>query len=188
MKGISKKIVVISGPSGVGKTTLCNKLIEQEPRLKLCVTATTRPPRTGEVNTRDYYFMSRSQFEASLKKGGIIEYTELFGALYGTPKKSLQNVFKQGHYPLLRIDIQGSRNLKKQGYQGVFIFVLPPDLPTLKKRLKIRRTEGDNLRERLNKAREEINYQNEYDFQVVNDKLDEAASEIRTILDKHLFV
>lgn len=183
------KIVVISGPSGVGKTTLCNKLVAQEPRLQACITATTRPPRPGEINGKDYYFVSRETFKQWLENDELVEYIELFNNFYGTPKKSIDEIIKKGKYPLLRIDVQGAQQLRKLGYQGVFIFILPPDLATLEQRLRKRSDTIDNelLKERLKKALEEISYKDEYDFQVVNDNLDEAISYIKTILNKHLF-
>lgn len=202
-------IVVVSGPSGVGKTTLCDKLLAVEPRLQPCVTATTRPPRPNEVGGKDYYFISRETFVNWLKKGEIIEYTELFSHLYGTPRKSIEQIVKNGKYPLLRIDVQGVRQLRKLGYKGVFIFILSPDLATLEQRLKNRfyslsqsdvpksfggskkrfkkQVDEEDLRKRLGKAREELACKGEYDFQVVNDSLDKAVSQVKEILNKYLF-
>jgi guanylate kinase len=183
---ITQKIAVISGPSGVGKTTLCDELVKQEPRLKLCRTATTRPPRPGE-SSNDYYFISRQTFMEWFKKGEIIEYIELFGNFYGTPEKSIRDISRSGGYPLLRIDVEGGRSLRRLGYKGVFIFVLPPDFSALEERLKKRVTASDDLARRLARAKEELTYQNEYDFKVINDNLARVVAEIRDILVKHLF-
>jgi len=183
---ITPKIAIVSGPSGVGKTTLCDELVKQEPRLKLCRTATTRPPRSGE-SPDDYYFISRQTFMEWFKKGEIIEYTELFGNFYGTPKKSIQDISRSGGYPLLRIDVEGGRSLKRLGYKGVFIFVLPPDFSVLAERLKKRVTASGDLTRRLARAKEELTHQNEYDFKVINNRLATAVAEIRDILTRHLF-
>lgn len=183
----SKTVVVISGPSGVGKTTLCAKLIELERRLKPVIAATTRSPRPGELNGKDYYFISEELFRLWIKRGELIEHTELFGDLYGTPRKSVEEIITEGNYPVLRIDVQGARSLKNLGYQGVFVFILPPNLETLKRRLEIRQTRENNLTERLAKARKELTYKDEYDFRVVNDNFSEAIAQLRKILKHNLF-
>jgi len=183
----NKQVIVISGPSGVGKTTICERLIEEEPKIKPCITATTRPPRPGEIDSKDYYFINKEAFKTLLKKGEIIEYTELFNNLYGTPKKSIEEIFNQGCYPLLRIDVKGAKNIKQLGYQGVFIFILPPNLDTLVQRLKKRQTSQFEIEQRVAKAKEELKYQDDYTFHVVNDDLTRAVTEIKNILSVHLF-
>lgn len=182
-----KRIIVVSGPSGVGKTTLCARLAEEEPRIKLCVTATTRSPRSGERNGIDYWFISKEDFKDWLERGEIVEYVELFGNFYGTPKKSLDDIFNEGRYPLLRIDVKGAQSVKRLGYKGIFIFILPPDEETLIKRLKKRQTESVDMEKRVAQAKEELKYKNDYEFQVINDDLEKALVEMKEILSCHLF-
>jgi guanylate kinase len=183
----NRKIVVVSGPSGVGKTTVCERLFAEEPRVKPCITATTRAPRKGEKDGVDYYFVTKEVFKDWIKIGEIVEYTELFGNFYGTPKKSIDEILNKGFTPLLRIDVNGAKCLKELGYKGIFIFILPPDEKALMERLKKRETPGADMQERLAKAQEELNHKNEYDFRVVNDDFDKTVDEIKSILDKKLF-
>lgn len=182
---MNKKVVVVSGPSGVGKTTLCELLFKKERRLMPCVTATTRPKRPGEVNGRDYYFISKPEFRDGIKTGRFAEYIRVFGNYYGTPFSSLEAVFSKKRYPLLRIDVKGASRLKKRGFKGIYIFILPPDATALRQRLAKRR-EKDCAR-RLKRFTMELRYRNQYDFQVINDNLNRAVGEIRSILKKNLY-
>jgi len=182
-----KQIIVVSGPSGVGKTTLCARLAEEEPRIKLCVTATTRAPRPGEINGKDYWFISQKTFMEWLKQGEIIEHVQLFGHFYGTPKKSVDDVFEEGRYPLLRIDVKGATSVKQLGYKGIFIFILPPDEEALVRRLEKRKTESVDMEKRIAQAKEELKYQDNYEFKVINDNLEKAVTEMKDILSYHLF-
>jgi guanylate kinase len=181
------KILVVSGPSGVGKTTLCDRLLQDEPRVKACVTATTRSLRPGEADGKDYYFVSKETFKDWLEKGEIIEHTELYGEFYGTPRKSVNEIFALGCYPLLRIDVDGSENLKKKGYKGVFIFIMPPNVQALKERLMKRKTASDDMQKRLARVDAELKRSGEYDFRVVNDDLGKALGEVKNILTDKLF-
>ncbi len=183
-----KKIIVVSGPSGVGKTTLCARVVANEPRIRLCVTATTRAPRTGEVAGQDYHFMSPAEFETGIKNNEFIEHVKLFDAYYGTPEKSIDDIWQSSQTPLLRIDVQGAQVLRKLGYQGLFIFILPPSLEVLKERLKGRGSSTDSLEKRFQQVTEEMKRQSEYDFRVVNDKLDEAVREVKNILEDNFFM
>lgn len=184
-----KRILVISGPSGVGKTTLCDYLIRKERRIKECVTATTRPPRPGEINGKDYLFRTKNDFIKDIKNKKFIEYTKLFGNYYGTPINSLNSVFNEGKYPLLRVDVTGARNLKEKGYEGIYIFILPPDIRILKQRLLNRKGKESEseLNRRLKRARQEMKYYKNYDFLVVNDKIHKAVKEIQNIIKNHLY-
>jgi guanylate kinase len=195
------KILVVSGPSGVGKTTLCEHLMRLERRLKPGITATTRKPRPGEVNGRDYHFLTRKGFENGIRSNKFVEYTRLFGNYYGTPIESLNGVFKQGKYPLLRVDVRGARALKRKGFKGVYIFILPParttggvqsgrpDVKTLKQRL-VKRQSQESLAEinkRLKRARAEMRYSKDYEFHVINDRIVRAVGEMRQIVKKNLY-
>ena len=175
----------------MGKTTLCERLLRQEPRIKACITATTRAPRADEKNGRDYYFVSTEQFTKWIKQKQLIEHTKIFGAFYGTPKKSLRAIFKQGKYPLLRIDVRGAKNLKATGYQGVYIFIRPPALKVLEARLRKRgardKKQLTQLKIRLKRVKQELKMSRYYDFQVVNDRLDRAIKETKQILNSQLF-
>ncbi|MFH1226970.1 MAG: guanylate kinase [Planctomycetota bacterium] len=182
-----RKICVISGPSGVGKTTLCDSLLKKERRLAVCVTATTRPKRKGEVDGKDYRFLSERDFKAGLIRGDFIEYVRLFGHYYGTPYSSLYDVFRLGRHPLLRIEVKGARRLRKEGFKGVYIFILPPDMGTLKQRLSRRNDRTGDFEKRLRRARTELKYKNHYDFKVVNDDLGRTVNEIKEIIRKNLF-
>ncbi|MBI4712350.1 MAG: guanylate kinase [Planctomycetes bacterium] len=181
--------MVVSGPSGVGKTTLCERLLKKERRLKACITATTRRPRKGEIDGKDYHFVTPAEFRRMIQKGELVEYVRLFDNYYGTPEQSLADIFERNRYPLLRIDVQGARRLKAKGYKGVYIFILPPDVKILLMRLKGRsgKSAGGELLKRFRKARTELRAKDEYDFQVVNDKLPQAVRDIQNILKRHLF-
>ncbi len=188
MNNLDRQIVVISGPSGVGKTTLCERLLRKERRLMPCITTTTRTKRKDEVNGRDYHFITPAEFKRRIKKGDFLEYVRLFGHYYGTPYSSLETVFRQGKYPLLRIEIKGTKRLRRAGYQGAYIFILPPNIKALRARLAKRQTETDkDFARRLRRAQMELRSQDQYDFKVLNDDLNRAVNEIRLILRSRLY-
>lgn len=189
MNRANQKILVVSGPSGVGKTTLCEHLLRLERRLKPCITATTRKPRPGEKHGRDYYFLTRREFEKGIRNKKFVEYTRLFGNYYGTPIESLNDVFEQGRYPLLRVDVLGAKALKQKGFKGVYVFILPPDSETLKQRLAKRQSQetAQEIKKRLKRARAEMRYARDYDFHVINDRIARAVGEMRQIVKKNLY-
>lgn len=153
-----------------------------------CVTATTRPKRKGEVNGRDYYFITKPDFKARIKKGQFVEYVRVFGNYYGTPYGLLEAVFRKKRYPLLRIEVKGANRLRKTSYKGVYIFILPPDMVALRQRLnKRQKPRNKDFERRLKRAKMELRYRNQYDFQVINDNLKRAVEEIRIILKKNLY-
>lgn len=174
-------MLVISGPSGSGKTTLC-KLLLEDPRVRFSISATTRVPRPGEVDGRDYHFLSRDQFRTLMAEGAFIEHADVYGNMYGTLRKPMLEALARGEVYLLEIDVQGALQLKTLGEPGIYVFIAPPDFDELRRRLTARKTEApDVLERRLKKAEDEWRERGKYDHIVVNDKLDAALTEIRQI-------
>jgi len=178
------KLFIVSAPSGCGKTTLCKKLLEDKLNLKHSVSTTTRPPRKGEIDGKDYFFVSPEEFRAMMKRRELLEHEENFGFLYGTPKKRALSLLEKGKSVLLSIDVKGAMKVKRL-YPGksVLIFIMPPALSELKKRLESRRTDAaSSISARLKIARREIGYKGRYDHVVVNDSLDAAYRKLRKII------
>ncbi len=181
---MNAKLFVISAPSGSGKTTLCNKLLKDNLGLAQSVSMTTRPPRRGEKDGADYRFVSEKYFRNAIDKKGFLEYEENFGYLYGTPKKFIEDRLKKGLNVLLSIDVKGAMKVKKE-YPGksILIFILPPSIDALKKRLHLRKSDDKKaIRTRLKIAEKELAYKDKYDYVVVNDRLDAAYKKLREIV------
>ncbi len=179
-KGI---LFVVSGPSGAGKTTLYKAVISVLPNLKHSVSYTTRPPRPGEVDDRDYTFVSRDEFMAMIDKGEFVEWAEIHGKLYGTSKKRLEEILDSGVDAILDIDIQGAVQLREKYKRGVYIFILPPSLEVLKERLGGRRANSkEEIEKRLKGAVEEIKKYREYDYVIVNNVFEESVKELEAII------
>jgi guanylate kinase len=177
-------MLVLSSPSGAGKTTLAKMLIAAEARCRLSVSATTRAPRPGEEHGRDYYFMDRAAFEAMRDRGAFLEWAEVFGNLYGTPRESVEAALSQGHDILFDIDWQGARQLHA-GAPGdvVRVFILPPSREILASRLTGRASDSaEVVAERLAGAAREISHWEEYDYILVNDDLSASLASLRAIL------
>ena len=165
-------LLVISAPSGAGKTTICKEILKILPHLRFSVSCTTRPPREGEQNGKDYYFISEDEFRNRFTKGEFIEWAENYGYLYGTLKKEIKDSVDKNLDILLDIDPRGAKNLKKDYPEGVFVFILPPSIAILKERLKGRGSEKkDMIKIRLKKAIEEINENKWYDYVIFNDSV-----------------
>jgi guanylate kinase len=174
--------IVVAGPSGVGKTTLCTELIHQIPEIKFSVSYTTRPPRPFEVNGKDYFFISEKKFRERLKKEEFAEWTEKYGFLYGTSKETMTEYLKKDSDLILAVDTHGARTLKVAYPGGIFVFVLPPSLKVLKERLMYRGAEKKAILEkRFNNAVEEIKETIWYDYVILNDRLDSAVDHLRGI-------
>lgn len=175
-------IFVISAPSGSGKTTLCNKLIKALPDLKMSISHTTRKPRAGEIEGVDYFFVDKETFEKMISNNEFIEWAEVYGNFYGTSKSVLQQLMEKGYDILLDIDTEGAKNMKKLYPESILIFILPPSLEELERRLLNRNEDKDIIKKRLSKANEEISNYKFYDYVVINDNLEKAFNELLCII------
>ena len=177
-------LVVISGPSGVGKGTVREALFKREGHdLVYSVSMTTRKPRVGEEDGREYYFVTEDEFKQRISEGKFLEYTQFVGNYYGTPLDKLNNHLEEGKEVVLEIEVDGASQVRKKMPDGVFIFVAPPTMEDLKKRLKRRGTESEEvINERFEKARREIGLAELYDYIVVNDTVENAADKIMAII------
>jgi len=175
-------LLVLSGPSGVGKTTIA-KRIRELPGVVRVMTTTTRGRRPQEVDGKDYRFLTRAEFEAELARGGFLEHAEIDGNLYGTPKAEIEKQLSAGKVVLVDIDPQGAKSVKALGLPAFFVFIAPPDMEELKRRLLGRKSESpDAVRMRLERAEREMGQKDLYDAVVVNRTVDGAVEEIRALL------
>ena len=175
--------MVISAPSGGGKSTIREKLLERDRRFRFSVTCTTRPMRPGEVDGKDYYFVTLKEFRRLRDGGKLLEWAGVHGNMYGTPVKSVMTLLKKGLIPVMTIDVKGARSVKKIFPETVTVFLLPPGLKTLVGRLRKRREPAANIRVRLETAKKEIKEASFFDYLVINDRLSEAVGDIRDIAD-----
>jgi len=175
-------MVLISGPSGAGKSTLCRRLLE-DARVQFSVSATTRAPRDGEVDGRDYHFLTPEEFRAKTAAGEFIEQAEVHGNMYGTMRAPMEQAIAAGLIYLLEIDVQGANQIKAQEIPGLFLFIAPPDEETLRKRLIGRGTDAPEVIERrLAKAADELRERVKYDNVIVNDDVERALAEVRALM------
>lgn len=180
------KVVIIVAPSGSGKSTIVKRLMSEIPNLRFSVSATTRNPRKGEENGRDYYFLSREEFDRRIKEGDFLEWEEFYGGKrYGTLRSDVENLLDKGYFCLLDIDVKGALNVKEIFKENsIGIFIKPPSLEVLKKRLELRGTESpESLKERLDRAKMEMQYENSFDYCVVNDDFETAYAQVKQILE-----
>lgn len=176
------RMLVVSGPSGSGKSTICKRLLE-DARVEFSISATTRAPRSGEVDGRDYHFVDKTRFRAMIERGEFIEWAEVHGNLYGTPRAPMERALADGRLFLLEIDVQGGAQLKALGLPGVYVFIAPPDLDSLRARLVRRGTDTPEVVERrMAKAAEEMRAKERYDHVVVNRELESAVAEVRALV------
>lgn len=177
-------LIVLSGPSGAGKGTICKEYLKSRENVWLSVSATTRSPRDGEVQGKNYFFIAKEEFEKGIEKGEFFEYAQVYGNYYGTPKQKIMEKLDQGIDVILEIDIQGAMNVKKVYSEGVFVFILPPSMEELKRRIIGRGSETEeSLDTRFKSAYKELNFVSEYDYAVINDVVELAAERIEHIIE-----
>jgi len=178
-----KRLFVLSSPSAGGKTTLIKAVMNNMRNLSYSVSATTRPPREGEKEGVDYFFLSDETFRKKVEEGAFIEWAEVHGYYYGTLRNQVEAYLKEGKKVLLDLDVQGGLNLKKIEPEAVLIFLLPPSLEVLKQRLMDRGTETEeSMEKRLNLAVKEIKMADQYDFQIINDRLEDTLEELEAVI------
>ena len=180
--------IVLSSPSGAGKTSISTKLLQKDRKLALSISCTTRPKRKGEINKKDYIFISEEEFKKQIKKNKFLEQASVFGYRYGTLSQTVNNFFKKRRDVLFDIDWQGFQQLKQSGMNVVGIFILPPNKKELIRRLKKRgRDTSEEMKKRMSLAQDEISHFPEYDYVLVNDSLDLCVSKILNIINAERF-
>jgi len=176
-------LVVLSAPSGTGKGTLLDLLKSSNEKIRLSVSVTTRKPRVNEKEGKNYFFKSVEEFKKLISQDELVEWVEYCDNFYGTPRKYIEELTRQGFDVVLEIEVEGALNIKKRYDNSVLIFVLPPSFEELRKRIIARGTEEpDVIRKRLDKAKKEIEYINHYDYIIINDELEKAVDDINSIL------
>jgi guanylate kinase len=177
------RLIVLTGPSGVGKGTLLRSLLQRHPELYYSVSVTTRSPRPGEVEGQHYYFTSRDRFERMIAQGELLEWAEFADNYYGTPRRPVEQSIQQGRWVILEIELQGARQIRQSFPGALQIFILPPSLAELEYRLRRRAQDSEEaISRRLILAKEEIEAAHEFDLQVVNDDLEETLAQIETAM------
>ena len=176
------RLIVISGPSGAGKGTICEELFKDE-NVVFSVSMTTRAPREGEVDGREYFFVTEDEFLANIENGGFLEHAQTFGNYYGTPKEAVLSQMAEGYDVILDIDTKGARQVREIYPESVLIFVLPPSMEELKRRITCRGSENEeDMKIRLGEAVHEMSLAENYDYCIVNDDLDEAVAAVKAII------
>lgn len=182
------RLFVLSAPSGSGKTTVLARLIQRKGPIVRSISATTRTPRPGEKNGRDYYFLSRAQFDRDIRRKAFLEHARILGYGYGTPRLAVERHLRAGKNVVLCIDIQGARQVRSSGLGVTTVFLVPPSLKVLQERLRRRGTERPaQVRARLKLAHRELREAGRYDYAVVNDRLEETVEAVRTIIRAERF-
>ncbi|WP_204517226.1 guanylate kinase [Brevibacillus fulvus] len=183
MENDSGLLLVLSGPSGVGKGTICKALRERMTNLVYSVSATTRAPRAGEIEGVNYFFKSRAEFERMIAENELLEWAEYVGNYYGTPRRFVEETLASGRDVILEIEVQGALQVKEKFPEGIFLFLAPPDLAELQNRIVGRGTESEeSIRNRMEVAKAEIELMDKYDYVVVNDVVDCACEKIEAII------
>lgn len=178
------RLIVLTGPSGVGKGTLVRSLLQRHPQLYLSISATTRSPRAGEIDGEHYYFVSRSNFEKMIAENQLLEWAEFAGNYYGTPRLPIEQQIAQGKSILLEIELEGARQIHQSFPAALRIFILPPSFAELEKRLRDRSSDADEaIARRLQRAQVEVDAADEFDLQIVNDDFDTALHQLETAMN-----
>ncbi|WP_378952114.1 guanylate kinase [Pelosinus sp. sgz500959] len=176
-------LIVLSGPSGAGKGTICQELLRSDPELNYSISATTRAPRVGEQNGVNYWFVSHAEFQQMIEKDELLEWAEVYGNFYGTPYQHIAELLNNGKDVVLEIDTQGATQIKKKFPQGVCIYIVPPSLDELAKRIHKRGTDSlENIKTRLGSANDELTHVHNYHYVVVNDEVQRAAKKVAAII------
>ena len=176
-------LLVVSGPSGAGKGTICKALLNKNDKIKLSVSATTRKPRNGEVHGVNYFFLEKEEFTTMIENGEFLEYAQIYDNFYGTPKSAIIECLENGQDVILEIEMQGAKQIKEVYPEGVFIFVLPPSLEELKSRIVGRGTETqEEIEKRFSCAFEEINQIVNYDYFIVNEDIEKSVNDVEAII------
>ena len=173
------RLIVLTGPSGVGKGTLVRSLLQSHPELYLSISVTTRSPRPGEINAKHYYFVSHEQFDMMIAQEQLLEWAQFAGNCYGTPRQQVEEKIQQGKSVLLEIELEGARQIRTSFPQAMRIFILPPSMQELEQRLRGRGQDSEEaIARRLRRAEEEINAAGEFDFKIVNDNFETALKDL----------
>ncbi len=181
------KLIVLSAPSGAGKTTVAREIMKLNPELEFSVSATTRVRRQNEVEGRDYYFLSREEFLRRVEAGEFVEWEEMYGDCYGTLKEEIERVLRKGGHLLFDVDVKGALSIKRKYPRALLIFIAPPSMAVLEQRLRGRKTENETtVARRLDRVPMEMEKRDAFDRQVVNDDLRTAVGEVDRIVKQHL--
>lgn len=176
-------LFVVSAPAGCGKDTILGEVFKKTDKAGYAVSATTRAPREGEINGVHYHFLSRDEFEKKIAEGDVLEYTEYCGNYYGTLRKSVNDLISEGKDAILKIEVEGAMNIRKMFPEACLVFILPPSWEVLEERLRRRGTEDEEtIAKRSRQARTEISFAENYDYLIVNDRLDEAVDDLLAVL------
>lgn len=183
---MSKKglLLIVSGPSGVGKGTVCGEYIKRHPECFLSVSATTRPMREGEKDGVNYFFLTEEEFRKKIDENGFLEHAVFCGNYYGTPSENVMKMLNDGKDVILEIEVQGAMQVRSHYPEGVFIFVLPPSLEVLEERLRGRQTESEEvIKERLARAKAEFKFTEKYNYALVNDTIDNSVALLESVVN-----
>lgn len=177
------RLIILTGPSGVGKGTILRLLLDRHPDIYLSVSATTRAPRSGEVDGRNYFFLTHAEFERMIAAGEFLEWAEFAGNYYGTPKRPVIAQIDRGQWVLLEIELQGARQVAEQFPEAFRVFLAPPSFEELEQRIRQRGQDSEaSIQQRLAKAKQEVHAADEFDLRIVNDDLDQAIAQLEDAL------